>query len=442
MDIILARQPIFNRDKEVVAYELLYRSQRTGASSDRAEFIDGDRATSSVVIDALLNIGLDSLTSNKPAFINFTEGMILDDYISMLPKESIVVELLEDVQPSKDLLQRCLQIRIEGYTLALDDFVFSDDHLPLLLLANIVKMDFMNTSATQLKAIVQKYAPTGIRFLAEKVETQQDYQRALEWGYEYFQGYFFAKPTVVRAAALTPSRLNLTRLMHETSKPDFDFTAMSKMIMQDMGLTMKFLKLMGFILPGAKRRGVASVRQGLVMIGNNSVRKWIYLLAMKDFAQDLPDELTRIALTASRFCESYGRRLGYSSDECFMVGLFAHGESIMNLPMVDILRDLAVSSDVKDALIYKQGVLSKVLELFLAYIQGDWKLVEELLAITGVPIEDVVAFYLEAVSWSDSLQHEVSVAEGDNPDAAQQVKSPLRMVTSSDTPYNHPLINE
>jgi EAL and modified HD-GYP domain-containing signal transduction protein len=408
MEIILARQPIFDRNMEVVAYELLYRNYRSGGPTDRAVVSDGNQATSSVIIDALTNLGLNTVTAGKPAFINFTEDMILKEYATILPPESIVIELLEDINPTAEMVQKCTELRQAGYTLALDDFVLTNNHLELIKQAHIIKMDFMSTEAEQLINIPKLFIPWGIKFLAEKVETHDDYQNALEWGYEYFQGYFFSKPTVLRSVELAPMRLNLMRLMGETSKTDFEFAEMARMVMQDLGLTVKFLRLLNYVIPSAQRGGISTVRQGMVLLGVVSFRKWLYLMVLKDFALDLPDEITRQALVVARFCELYARACNLNSDEYFLMGLFSLGETIMSMTMEEILRDLVVSPGVKDALLHHEGPLAKTLDLFYSYVDGDWDEVERMISGTRLDVDHLSQIYLEAVQWSDALQEEMA----------------------------------
>jgi len=395
---------------ELFAYELLYRNYRSGGSTDKAMVSDGNQATSSVIIDVLTNLGLETVTAGKPAFINFTEDMILGDYATLFPTQSVVIEVLEDVVPSNELVQRCAELRQAGYILALDDFVFTGRHMALIQQANIIKMDFMNTDDVQLERIVKLFAPRGVKFLAEKVETQEEFQKALKWGYSYFQGYFFSKPTLLSSPELAPTRLNLIRLMSETNKGDFEYADMSRVVMQDMGLTVKFLRLLNYVIPHSQKGDIATIRQGMVLMGINSFRKWLYLMAMKDFAQDLPDELTSRALICARFCELIAPSFGFNSEECFMVGLFFLGETITRMPMEDFLKDIAVSSQVKNALLYDEGPLVAVLHLCNYYMNGDWDMMEPLLERHKLTPERVTNTYLRAMQWGDALLEEINQA--------------------------------
>ena len=205
-------------------------------------------------------------------------------------------------------------------------------------------------------------------------------------------------------------RMNMMRLMSETTKSDFEFAEMSRVVMQDMGLMVKFLRLLNYVIPNVKKGGIGTIRQGMVLMGINSFRKWLYLMAMKDFAQDLPDELTSKALICARFCELIAPRFSYNSDECFIVGLFSLGETIMNMSMYDILRDLAVSEQVKEALLYRDGPLAQVLELSERYIEGKWDELEQSLREPGrrISLDDIANYYYIAVQWCDELQDEMS----------------------------------
>jgi len=406
MEIVLARQPIFDRDKNVVAYELLYRGY---GDLQNANVVDGNHATSSVIVDALINIGLGSVTDSKKAFINFTESMILGDYALTLNTEDVVIEVLEDVAVTDELVGKCKQLRELGYTIALDDFVFDKKYIPLIQQAHIIKMDFMSSDRDALFGIVRTFKPLGVKFLAEKVETQEDFRLALELGYDLFQGYFFSKPMLVRAKELASMKLSLMRLLSATSKSDFEFAEMSSIVMQDMGMTVKFLKLLNYVVPTQGKGSINSIRQGMVLIGIASFRKWLYLISMKDMARDLPDELTVQALLLAKLCEALAKHFSLNPDECFLVGLFSLAETILNSPMTEILRDIAVTDDIRSALINDYGILADVLYLCKCYISGDFNEVDVLLrGNTELTVDIVGKYYLDAVKWCDDLQRDIA----------------------------------
>jgi EAL and modified HD-GYP domain-containing signal transduction protein len=195
LDTFVARQPIFDINEDVVAYELLFRNNN---EHNKFNNIDGDVATSKVIINSFLLIGINNLTNGKKAFINFTENLILNDIASLLPKEYVTIEILESVTPSKDIIRSCKNLKQAGYTIALDDFVLLDNLDELIKLADIIKIDFTITKGNKRKEVMDKILKINskIKFLAEKIETREDFTIAASMGYSLFQGYFFSKPTI------------------------------------------------------------------------------------------------------------------------------------------------------------------------------------------------------------------------------------------------------
>jgi len=195
LDTFVARQPIFDINENVVAYELLFRNNN---EDNKFNNIDGDIATSKVIINSFLLIGIKNLTNGKKAFINFTENLILNDIASLLPKEYVTIEILENVTPSKDIIYSCKNLKQEGYTIALDDFVLLDNLNELIKLADIIKIDFTITKGNERKEVIDKILKINnkIKFLAEKIETREEFILAASMGYSLFQGYFFSKPTI------------------------------------------------------------------------------------------------------------------------------------------------------------------------------------------------------------------------------------------------------
>ena len=238
MDIFIARQPIFDIRQNVFAYELLYRS---GIKNLYAG-INGDQASSEVIGSSFLLFGLENLTMGKKAFINFTRKLLEDEVATLLPKESIVVEVLENVEPDKQMLSACIKLKELGYQLALDDFAYDPRFEPFIDLVDIIKVDFLQTSPQDRAALVQRIGNKNIKFLAEKVETKEDFNQALQAGYSYFQGYFFSKPNIVSGKDITSFKLTYLQLLQEIGKPDLDFDELEETIKRDVALSYKLLR--------------------------------------------------------------------------------------------------------------------------------------------------------------------------------------------------------
>jgi EAL and modified HD-GYP domain-containing signal transduction protein len=198
MEVFVARQPIFDRNLDVYGYELLFRSSH----NNFYDGLDENVATSSVISSSLSVIGLENLTGSKRAFINFPYEMLIKEVATTLPKESVVIEVLENVYPDYDIINACKKLKQLGYILALDDFVLKPEYRPLIELADIIKVDFLLTRSDERKSIMTKINSPKIKFLAEKVENKAEYDQAFQLGYSYFQGYFLSKPVIIKGVAI------------------------------------------------------------------------------------------------------------------------------------------------------------------------------------------------------------------------------------------------
>ena len=238
MKKFVARQPIFDAEQNVFAYELLFRT----GMEDFFNFDDSDQAASSVIVDSFLLFGLETLTGGQKAFINCTREMLVKGYMALLPKEQVVVEILETVEPDEEIIGACLRLKRAGYLLALDDFVYEDKYEPLLELADIIKVDFQATEAAGRKSLVERMAPRGVKLLAEKVESKQEFEQAVEMGYDYFQGYFFSRPQILSGQDVPGYKLNYLRVLQAVNRPEVNLREIENVIKQDVSLTYKLLR--------------------------------------------------------------------------------------------------------------------------------------------------------------------------------------------------------
>lgn len=369
MDVYVARQPIFTKRLDVYAYELLFRVGKENVFTD----IDGDKATSSVITDSFLVIGIDSLTRGKKAFINFTHNLLMDETATILPKDSIVIEILEDVKPSKGIITACRKLKNLGYILALDDFVFDTKFVPLIELATIIKVDIKLSGEDEVKALIKKYSTQGIRFLAEKVETQEEFESALNMGYTYFQGYFFSKPVIISSKEIPDNKLNQLNILQEINRPEIDFNEIEKIIKRDVSISYKLLRFINSAFFGFNTE-IHSIKQALVLLGMREFKKWVSLIVLRGLADDKPEELLVSSVVRARFCELIAQEgdLKNRSSDLFFMGIFSMIDTFMNMPMEKILAKLPLSEDIKGALLGDKGHLKDFFELVLAYEKADW----------------------------------------------------------------------
>ena len=399
MDVYVARQPIFNRRKRIYGYELLFRDGMVNAFPD----VDGDAATSRVLSTSFLSNGIEQITGRKKAFINFTEKMITEKIPAMFPKKTIMVEILEDIEPNAAVVTACREMAKQGYNLVLDDFIFKPEMKPLLELTRIVKFDFRASSIEEIKASIKELAAYHVKLLAEKIETHEEFQKALNMGFDYFQGYFFSKPEILKRRDISPSRITLLSIMSEANREDFRMTELEKFVLRDLSINYKLMRYINSAYFGMFKR-VSSVKQTIVLLGMKEIRRFLSLIAMAQLVSGKPDELIRASLIRARLCENLGKGVtGKDGSELFTLGLFSFIDAILDDEMGNILEKLPLSENIKKALTGEGGELADYLTLASCYEIGDWAKVASLAAKIGLNEEKAPEFYMDAVAWADSV---------------------------------------
>ena len=397
MDLFIARQPIFTVKQAVYAYELLFRSGPANVFPD----VDHNHASARVIADSLFNLGLQTLTGGKLAFINMTRDLLLGDYAVLLPRDETVIEVLETVTPDAKVVEACRRLKAAGYRIALDDFVGKAEMAPLVALADIIKVDFLATRKAERRAFVKRYAPRGVCLLAEKVETQEAFREAADLGYTYFQGYFFAKPAVMQATAAPEFRLTYLTLLQETLKPDLDLRRIAAVIGRDVTLSYKLLRFINSAFFGL-RRSIASIPEALALLGEREVKRWASLLGLACLGANKPAELVVEAALRARFCEKMAPAAGlvHYTEELFLLGLFSLIDAILDRPLENLLQELPIPSMVKATLLGEASPLKDVYDCVLAYVAGDWASLSTQMDKLQLDEEEVPRRYHEAVAWA------------------------------------------
>jgi len=400
MDVYIARQPIFNRSKEIYAYELLFR----GGTENFFTGIDGDSATSQVLSNTFFNTGVEQLTSGKRAFINFTRSLLVKRIPLMFPNQFTTVEILEDVEPDSSVVEACAEFARQGFELALDDFVYSADLEQLISMARIIKVDFMKSSKFEIRDYCNKFLPRGIKLLAEKVETAAEFDDALALGFSYFQGYFFSKPQIIKETEIPTMKMNLLRIVSEARGDDFDVAKLQRLIEQDVGISYKLLRYLNS--PFFRRSNeISSIRQAIVMLGEKGIRNFLSIIIMAELSQDKPDELIKSSVIRARMCEKFRGELGRGPDasELFTLGLFSHIDAILDNSMQNIMKKLPLSVNIKKTLLGETTAMKDFLDLAVNYQKGSWEKVGTLAGSLGLSQDKLPAIYIEALGWADSV---------------------------------------
>ncbi|MBW1783172.1 MAG: HDOD domain-containing protein [Deltaproteobacteria bacterium] len=400
MDIYVARQPIFNRKRRIYGYELLFRDGISNAFPD----IDGHAATSKVLSHSFFSMGMDRITGGKAAFINFTAQLLEKKIPLLFPKDKLIVEILEDVEAVEPVVQSCRELHSKGYLLALDDFLYKKELEPLMALADIIKIDFLLTPPDELANVADKLLPFGAKLLAEKVETHEEFHQALDLGFEYFQGYFFSKPEILKGKSPSPSKLALLQIMAEANREDFRFSEIERVIQRDVDMS---YKLMRYINSAYFRRAqeISSMKQAMVLLGEKEIRRFVSLMALANLVEDKPDELVRASIIRAKLCELLGRDNPSQVDEgeLFTVGLFSLIDAILDDHIENLMEALPLSGNIKSALVKGEGKLAGYLRIARCYEGGDWEEFARTATEMRIDVHRVPQSYMDAVAWAESL---------------------------------------
>lgn len=397
--IFVARQPIFDRDKKIYGYELLFRR---GLENFFDENLDKDFASSKVLLDSFMLFDLKELTRGKRAFLNFTGPVLLSDLALAFKTDSIVVELLENIEPEPNIIAACKKLKSKGYTLALDDFEYNPRYQPLIDLADIIKVDFLATKGEERRQVIEKSSKKHIKFLAEKVETIEEYSEGREIGYAYFQGYYFSKPVIVSGRDVPSYKVNLLQVLKEMHQPDVSVTRLEEIIKRDVSLVYKLLRFINSAAFGL-RNEVRSIRHALSLLGAIEFKKWMSMMLLSQLGSGKPDELMINCLTRAKFCELTAESIGqkHRKSDFFLMGLFSLIDAFLDRPMTDILAELPISIDIKTAVLEQKGHLGQVLRMIINYEQSKWNIVSEISQSLDIDENKILDHYFNSIKWAN-----------------------------------------
>lgn len=397
-NIFVARQPIFDANTNVYAYELLFRTGETGG----ANVTDGNAASSQVMINAFLEIGLEEMTDRHPAFVNLTRDFVVGQLPLPMPAESVVIEILEDIEVNAELLAAIKSFKDKGFTIALDDYVFEDDKTPMFDLIDIIKIDLLHCDRDRLASEVVRLKTHNVKLLAEKVETQEEFELCKQLGFDYYQGYFFSKPKVMSAQSLKANRVSLMKILATLQDPDCEVNELEKLISQDVSISYKILRILNSALYNLPRE-IDSIKQAIVILGMKTIRDWLTVITLTNI-DDKPHELIQVCLQRARMLQSLSEVSGMNKDTGFTAGLFSSLDAFMDQPMDEVLGELPLADEIRNAILAHEGNLGNLLQTVLQYERGDW---QDIKSDKPMPSE-LSEHYVESLSWSAELIAELS----------------------------------
>jgi c-di-GMP-related signal transduction protein len=400
-DVFVARQPIFDAQLKLFGYEMLFRASR----ENRFTSSDQEQASLSVIANSFFVFGIGTLAGEARAFINFTRETLLNEYAYALPRNCLVVEILEDVKPDAEVVAACSRLKERGYMLALDDFDQRAEHEDigaLLDLVDVVKIDFAACDNDRRAKFAHELLPRGINLLAEKVETREDRDLALSLGYAYLQGYFFARPEILvrqQAPALRAHRMEIIRELH-CENPNL--RKVEDLFKHDPDLSYKLLRHLNSAAFSFRSR-IDTIWRAITILGERGMRAWASVVVLAGLGGDHLSEVIVTSVTRARFCELIGKELkmGAQTEDLFMMGLFSLIDVLMKCPMEEAIGVLPLSSEAQDALLDKANRFKKVLDLTRMFERGQWYAADQLIWSLGLSSDRIQSLYLDAVQWGN-----------------------------------------
>ena len=395
-NVFFARQPILDVNNNTYGYELLYRNQ-PGVNQYTGD--NGDISTADVINNAFFLDNITSVLDGKKAFVNFTGNLIERGVPKMISSDILVVELLESVVATPEIIKRCLELKKIGYILALDDYEFNDSTKSLFELADIVKLDF-RSSREAIERTASKCIQLNKIMLAEKVETQLEVEYAKRLGCSYMQGYFFAKPLLMTHKANTPMAKAFLHILGLVYSPDPDYEEIAAVISTDVVLTIRLLRLIN-LMYGNSGNKISTIHQALVMLGFEKLKEWIYLVGLQRLQKDTPDELIRLALFRAKFCESVSKVVPGAyihRKEMYLMGLMSIVAGTTDEKSINsVMKELPVTDEIKNGLIGADGLYGDVFRLVVDYEHADWNKVEEFVKKYDVDAQQLANEYVKCI---------------------------------------------
>ncbi|MEH0885676.1 HDOD domain-containing protein [Enterobacter sp. UNJFSC 003] len=403
MYAFIARQPIFNTDMNTVAYELLFREGMTNHFPD----VSAEYATSRMISDQFLCVPSQRIAGTHTSFINFPSRMVIDRSAEALDKDNVVIEILEDAIPGEELLQAVKEMNAHGYRFALDDFTLAPEWDVFLPYISILKFDVRNNTLAQIECYLaeRKNLTMHIQYLAEKVETKAEFKIYLKAGFTLFQGYFFCRPEIIKYKRLSQNQLAIFRLQMEVGRNKPDFRIIESLIKTDLTLSykvMRYMKHTAFKHVGACNFSKLTLNEVLRYLGENQLRRFVAVVVLASAGNDTVNELYPLSMMRGKFCEMIAQQMNdpLLAENAFMCGLFSLLDTILELPMTELMKQIAVPQSVSNALCHQEGVLADIVTLCRLYEQQAWDEAARMGHALGLKDEEVVEAMRKATIWA------------------------------------------
>lgn len=394
----VARQPILNRKKQTIGYELLFRDGENNAFPN----IEANQATCRLLVENFMSAGRNPALESPRSFINFPQESLISLYPTAFPKRKIVVEVLETCIPNDELFSAIKHLHRMGYIIALDDFSLGAEWDRFLPYSHIIKLDIMQLGIDESCEYVKKRKQQGCKrhYLAERVETNEEFQRAFDVGFNFYQGYFFSKPEIIKNRIVKPEEVLTIQLYQEVCREEVNFSRVEQLITQDVSLSYQLLK---FVNTASVRleKPISSFKQALVYLGEEQIKMFVTLVATAHAAINKPKELYKQSLVKGRFCELmiYRCQNGMPGQQAFIVGLFSLLDALLDRNLEEVLGQLSLTKEIEQAILSRAGLLGSMLELYECIDSGDWEKIDQISRLLGFSAKTVEKTYQDAEEW-------------------------------------------
>lgn len=399
-EAFIARQPIVNGNHQLMAYELLFRHS---AHAETAQIDSDVDAGITVIANTLCNMGTEWLLKGKLAFVNMELSMLTSGFSTLLPADKVVIEVVETVEPTPEVIDRISELRQAGYRFALDDFHFRPELEPLLQLANYVKLDVLAHSAAELAAMARQLRRYPVKLIAEKVETLEQFRHCRELGFDYFQGYYFARPENMVSKIINPGHATVLQLLDKV-RQGAETRDLEALFKKDVALTFKLLRYINSAGFGLSCE-VQSIRHAVSILGMQPLYRWLTLLLVTAGGSPTSPTLSRTAITRGRLCELLGKHILARNDQdnLFIVGVFSLLPAFLEMPMDQVLERVVISDKIADALLDRSGIYGPFLSLVEAVESGDESQLENLATSLMLSPGQVSEAHLQSLAWVEQL---------------------------------------
>ena len=389
----VARQPILDLRGRVHGYELLFRSGREACFSG-----DGNLATR-IMLDNTVVFGLERLTGGLPAFVNCTLEALTEGLVEVLPASMTVLEILEDLEPTPELIRACCHLKTLGYRLALDDFNWKPGIEPLVELADYIKVDFKAVNRTRRRELLNRLDGASVALVAEKVETQEEYQQARAEGFTLIQGYYFCRPSLMENRKVSANRLSHIEILKLLHGPSIDHRKLTRALKRDTSLTYRLLRLVNSPLC-AMRQEVTSIQSALMLVGEATFRRIAMLAIASDFNANQSAEILRMAFERARFCELAAGLCGLPPSEQYLIGMVSLFPAMLRILMEDMVKMLPLRQSACDALLGRDLPEGILLHWIVCEEHGNWAACDKIVRSHGLRHENLMRCHAEAIAWT------------------------------------------